>query len=218
MADTREKILLTALRLFAVDGYEGVSVSEIAGELGLTKGALYRHYPGKRAIFQAILSRMEQRDAEQAQENALPSGTAEEMPERYQNASLTQTVEFARAMFRYWTEDPFASQFRRMLTLEQYRSAEMGRLYQQYLAAGPLGYMADLLRGMGISDPERRAAEFYGPMFLLYSVYDGGEDKAAVTALLDACLDSARGQLEVCQTSRDESALELKPNRDKFEK
>ena len=36
MIDTKEKILLTALRLFARDGYEAVSVSTIAGELGMT--------------------------------------------------------------------------------------------------------------------------------------------------------------------------------------
>ena len=40
MGDTKEKILMTALRLFAKDGYEGVSVRNIAEELGMTKGAL----------------------------------------------------------------------------------------------------------------------------------------------------------------------------------
>ena len=44
MQDTKEKILRTALLLFARDGYEAVSVSMIAGELGITKGALYKHY------------------------------------------------------------------------------------------------------------------------------------------------------------------------------
>ena len=66
MSDTKESILLAALRLFAADGYEAVPVSAIAGELGITKGALYRHYTGKRDIFEHILARMEQRDAEQA--------------------------------------------------------------------------------------------------------------------------------------------------------
>lgn len=37
MANTKENILVTALRLFAQDGYEAVSVSKIAGELGMTK-------------------------------------------------------------------------------------------------------------------------------------------------------------------------------------
>ena len=44
MPDTKESILMTALHLFARDGYQAVSVSAIAGELGMTKGALYKHY------------------------------------------------------------------------------------------------------------------------------------------------------------------------------
>ena len=42
MGDTKEAILTTALQLFAGNGYEAVSVSEIAGALGMTKGALYK--------------------------------------------------------------------------------------------------------------------------------------------------------------------------------
>lgn len=58
MTGTKEKILRTALRLFAQYGYEAVSVSAIAGELGITKGALYRHYKNKRDIFDSIVERM----------------------------------------------------------------------------------------------------------------------------------------------------------------
>mgnify|MGYP006943339052 CR=1 FL=1 len=36
-------------------------------------------------------------------------------------------------MFEYWTEDDFASSFRKMLTIEQFRSEGMQKLYQQYL-------------------------------------------------------------------------------------
>lgn len=67
MNDTKERILRTLLSLFAQKGYEAVSVSEIAGALGMTKGALYKHYANKRDIFDSILHRMEQRDAERAQ-------------------------------------------------------------------------------------------------------------------------------------------------------
>ena len=195
MGDTKERILLTALELFSRQGYEAVSVSDIAGALGMTKGALYRHYASKRAIFDSILARMEQRDADKAGEHGLPEGTAEAEPAAYENTAPGDITAFSGAMFRYWTEDPFAAPFRRMLTLEQFNSPEMGRLFQQYLAAGPMGYTANLFRGLGLKDPERRAASFYGPMFLLYSVYDGAEDKAAVTALHDAYLKNAEKEL-----------------------
>ena len=72
MTDTKERILQTALRLFAEDGYEAVSVSTIAGELGMTKGALYKHYKNKQDIFDSIVARMEQRDAEQAGDYEVP--------------------------------------------------------------------------------------------------------------------------------------------------
>ena len=56
MGDTKEAILTTALQLFAGNGYEAVSVSEIGGALGMTKGALYKHYKNKRDIFDHIFN------------------------------------------------------------------------------------------------------------------------------------------------------------------
>ena len=196
MRDTKERILLAALRLFAEDGYEAVSVSDIAQELGVTKGALYKHYKSKRAIFDSILRRMEERDAEQARASGLPEGAPEEAGEAYGAADFDRMTDFAKAMFRYWTEDEFASRFRKLLTLEQFRSPEMGALYQQYLGSGPLGYMTDLIAARGLPRARQEAARFYGPMFLLFSVYDGAEDKAAVTALLDGMADDALAHLK----------------------
>ena len=72
MGNRKEEILIVALHLFARDGYEAVSVSQIAGELDMTKGALYRHYKSKRDIFDSIVKRMEQQDSEQARENEVP--------------------------------------------------------------------------------------------------------------------------------------------------
>ena len=51
MVGTKEDIITAALHLFAKNGYEAVSVSQITGALGMTKGALYRHYQNKRDIF-----------------------------------------------------------------------------------------------------------------------------------------------------------------------
>lgn len=189
MNDTGERILQVSLRLFARDGYEAVSVSMIAAELGITKGALYRHYESKRAIFDAILRRMEQGDAEKAEESNVPADTAEEMPDAYTAVSVEDVIRFSREMYRYWTEDPFASCFRRMLTLEQYRNDEMRGLYRQYLSGGPLDYMMDLFRGMGVKEPERAANAFYGPMYLLYSVWDGTDDKEGVRRMAGAHFD-----------------------------
>lgn len=182
--DTKEKILLAALELFAQNGYAATSTAQIAAQLGITKAALYKHYADKRAIFESILRRMEQQDAERAAQFGLPEGTAEEMGAKYKQASLNALADFACAQFEYWTRDKFAAQFRRMLTLEQYGSAQMAQLYQQYICAGPLGYVSDIFAALGYADAPARAARFYAPMFLFYSLFDGDADAAELDAQL----------------------------------
>ena len=180
MGNRKEEILIVALHLFARDGYEAVSVSQIAGELDMTKGALYRHYKSKRDIFDCIVHRMEQQDGEQAVEYDMPEEEKEKMPEQYENVSLDDLVEYSKSMFEYWTEDDFASSFRKMLTIEQFRSEEMQNLYQQYLVAGPASYVKDLFESIGIANAKGKAARFYAVMYFYYSMYDGAEDKQNV--------------------------------------
>ena len=189
MSNRKEEILIVALHLFARDGYEAVSVSQIAGELDMTKGALYRHYKSKRDIFDCIVQRMEQQDSEQARENEVPEESIEKTPEEYQNVSLDDFVEYSKSMFEYWTVDDFASSFRKMLTIEQFRSEEMQNLYQQYLVSGPTEYVKDLFENMEIKNPEENAVKFYANMFFYYSMYDGSADKAKVKCQFKHMLD-----------------------------
>lgn len=206
MADTKEAILTAALTLFAANGYEAVSVSQIAGRLGITKGALYRHYQNKRDIFDHILSRMEDMDLQQAKKFDLPEKAPEEDSSAYARASVQRLAEFSKAQFRYWTENEFASLFRRMLTLEQFRSREMQALYQNYLVSGPVRYVEEILRCNGFSAPGERAAAFFGTMFLCFSLYDSAEDKQLVTEKTMKTLDwLAREILEKGEMNGNES-------------
>ena len=189
MGNRKEEILIVALHLFARDGYEAVSVSQIAGELDMTKGALYRHYKSKRDIFDCIVQRMEQQDSEQARQNEVPEESIENVPEEYQNVSVEDFVGYSKSMFEYWTEDDFASSFRKMLTLEQFRNEEMQNLYQQYLVSGPAEYVKDLFKNMEIKNPEEEAVKFYANMFFYHSVYDGATDKTKAKCQFEYMLD-----------------------------
>ena len=66
-----------------------------------------------------------------------------------------------------------------MLTVEQYRDEEFARLYHDSLVSGTVEYMAAFFRETVKSDAEamQLALEFYGPMYLPYSLYDDAEDK-----------------------------------------
>ena len=190
MGDTKEKILMTALRLFAKDGYEGVSVRNIAEELGMTKGALYRHYKNKRDIFDCIVERMIQVDAERAKQYEMPVEQYDSVPDSYGNTSLEDIQKYTIEQLKFWTEDAFASLFRRMLSLERYRNAEMAELYSQCIVAGPVDYMEDLFRELikkGVlreENPRQLAVEYYAPLFLLIHMYDIGGDNGEAVQIL----------------------------------
>jgi len=184
MRNTREKIMSEALKLFSRKGYEGVSVRDIAKKLNITPGALYKHYQGKRDIFDNILREMEENDRMKAIEHHVPEDVFNNMPEAYRKTAIVDFKLFTLAMFRYWTEDEFASVFRQMLTLEQYGSPEMSKLYQNYFGSGVIQYVEDILRENGIAQPETAALSFYTPYYFLLNQYDVASDKTKIFALL----------------------------------
>ncbi|NHD15985.1 MULTISPECIES: TetR family transcriptional regulator [unclassified Actinopolyspora] len=54
--NTRERLLDAALTLFSNKGFAGTSVREIAERTGIRDSAIYSHFSGKQAIFDALLS------------------------------------------------------------------------------------------------------------------------------------------------------------------
>jgi len=59
--DRREEILAVAARLYARDGFHGVSIDELGAAVGISGPALYRYFPGKEAILSAMLVDISQR-------------------------------------------------------------------------------------------------------------------------------------------------------------
>lgn len=167
---TKEKILQTALRLFAKRGYDAVSVRDIAGELGITQSALYRHYKSKQDIFDSILQRME----------------AERLERGKPDADLRTLI---LSSFRYWTQDPFAASFRKLLTVEQYHSPEMAALYQTYVSGGVLQQYESLFHHLEKEEARKNALALYGQVYLLMNLYDARQDKAAVYEILQKTVE-----------------------------
>ncbi|MFJ3465704.1 TetR/AcrR family transcriptional regulator [Achromobacter spanius] len=55
LAAPRERILEEAAKLFARSGYDGSSISDLAGAIGVSKAAIYHYYPTKQDIYDAII-------------------------------------------------------------------------------------------------------------------------------------------------------------------
>lgn len=55
---TREHLVDVATELFAAEGYDRTSIEAVMRAAGVSKGALYHHFPGKDALFEAVLDRI----------------------------------------------------------------------------------------------------------------------------------------------------------------
>lgn len=61
---TRTALIAAARPLFAERGYAGVGTEEIVRAAGVTRGALYHHFDGKQALFDAVYEQLEAELAE----------------------------------------------------------------------------------------------------------------------------------------------------------
>jgi AcrR family transcriptional regulator len=189
--NTKERILEEALRLFAQSGYMGTSMNDIADQLGVTKAALYKHYKSKQEILDSIVEKMNQMDRKRVKEYDMPEGNMEEVIEGYQSTALDKIRQFTKVQFLHWTQEEFPCCFRKMLTLEQYRDPKMTKLYQKYLSGGPLTYIEEIFGGLTGNQKEAKqlAIDFYGSIFLLYSIYDGAADKEMIVEMVEQHVD-----------------------------
>jgi AcrR family transcriptional regulator len=68
---TRAALIDAARHLFAERGYADVGTEEIVREAGVTRGALYHHFDGKRELLRAVYEQIESEIAQELAERAV---------------------------------------------------------------------------------------------------------------------------------------------------
>lgn len=175
---TKQVIWEQSLNLFAVTGYEGVSVAQIAEAVGIKVPSLYKHYRSKQEIFDTILHEVSNRMGEARSRLTVPVDS--EMADKYENIDLDTLGKMCYSLLTFYLNDELVSKFRKMLTIERYRNCEAERLYQKIFIDDVLTLETTLFReliarGHFIQyDPYVMALHFYSPLFLLLYKYDNG--------------------------------------------
>lgn len=176
--DTKEIILEKALSLFATHGYHGVFVGQIADEVGIKAPSLYKHFKSKQEIFDAILEEMKTRYQNQSASMQMSGTDAEKDKLLFADISEESLSGMSKGLFLYFLHDDFASNFRKMLTMEQYKSNELAALYTKQYVDNPLAYQSALFSLLGETNTlisentEIMALQFYAPIFLLLTLCD----------------------------------------------
>lgn len=183
MENTKETIIYQSLTLFSDRGYEGVSMRDIASAVGIKAASLYNHFKSKEDIFNSIIDDMSRQYEETVFKMQIPHGDMNKVTEKYMQVTEETLVTIAKNLFLYFLKDDFASKFRKMLTIEQFRSTLTGDVFRKFFIDGAIDFQKTLFENMIKQgefiecDPNVMALHFYSPIFLLLSKYDRLLDK-----------------------------------------
>ena len=175
---TKEKILKEALELFAVKGYDGVSVREIAGAVGVRESALYKHFKNKEDILNNIIDATKERIAGAYIENQVPEAVEPDVAGGYRRLTTEKLCEISWNLFQLYTKDPVVSNIRKLLMREQFSNSIIAKKYNQFFLNGVVERQAQTFAALvedGFfrkEDTKIIALQFYGPIFLLFQRYD----------------------------------------------
>lgn len=195
--DTKQRILDKALELFSEYGYDSVSVGQIAQAVGIKAPSLYNHFPGKQAIFDAIVEATAAHYEEDTGRISVHVQDAQmDIPEFSQ---ITEEFLFdkVRQIFGYSLHDETISRFRRMMTIEQFRSPELAQLYSNRYVERLTEYHAAIFRGLIAAgeirddDPDALALMYVAPIMTLIGVCDRQPERE------EECLERLRAHVSL---------------------
>ena len=181
--DTKKLILEKALELFSSNGYDSVSVAEIAKAVGIKAPSLYNHYESKQAIFDAIVKDTAEQYDKYTSEVDVHVGNAKIDKNVFSGITETALKEKVRSIFLYSLQNKEISSFRKMMTIEQFRNPELSVLYSKRFVKRMTDYHAEIFRGLigaGVieeHDPETLALMYVSPILLLLGECDRQPEK-----------------------------------------
>ena len=188
----KKRILEKALELFATQGYDSVSVGEIARAVGIKAPSLYNHYPSKQAIFDAIVdATAKQYEADTDKADIHVQNSAQDVPV-FTEITEEALFEKVRQIFEYSLHNETISRFRKMMTIEQFRSPELAALYSRRYAERLVEYHAGIFRALiaageiMAADPETLAMMYVSPVLTLIGICDRQPERES------ECLDQLK--------------------------
>ena len=166
---TKEKILDTALTLFAEYGYNGTSMEQIAQDVGIKAPSLYKHFKGKEDILNTLIDTAENR----YEENFGSDKNIGKIPN-----SIDEFIHETVKKIRFTMSDPMIRKMRIFLVQEQFRSERLAEITTRHQVDGLLQMYKKILETLmaaGIivkDDPEMLATEITAPVALWISKVD----------------------------------------------
>ena len=169
--------------MFSQKGYDAVSVEQNANAVGIKAPSLYKYYKSKQDIFDAIFEETAKRYGAFTESISVHMTNSAQDLQVFSAITADALVEKVKSLISYSLHDEFVSQFRRMMTIERFRSPELSALYSQRYVAQIQNYHKGLFQRMiaaGVmvdEDPDLLAMMYDSPILILLGECDRHPEK-----------------------------------------
>lgn len=166
MKNTKQKILEVSLELFSRKGFSAVSVRDICGQVPIKESSMYYYFKNKQAILEELLEQFGQLAAKMM--GRLEQGL-DHLPSPGES-SFYQHV--CRIFFEDYLMDDFCNKVIRLLSIEQFHSETVQKLYNDWLFDRPLQFQSQVFSVLiqaGLipaADCRNLAVKYYAPIYL----------------------------------------------------
>lgn len=175
-------MLDAALERFSREGWGGTSIRDLAHDAGVREGTVYKHFPSKQAIFDALVERADARMAEVAAALGVSVSSPGAALPGYRGIGEEQLAAIAEGFFDAVLHDRELAALRRLFIVSQYRDPQIGQRLRHYWIEQPLtfqaGVFAGLIRSGDFRDglaPMATALAFFGPILTLLQLAESGD-------------------------------------------
>ncbi|GAB4320449.1 MAG: hypothetical protein Kow00127_12730 [Bacteroidales bacterium] len=97
MSEKKDKIVESALQLFATEGFHATSTSRVARKAGVSEGLIFRHFGNKAGLLDAIL-----KEGEAKFKNLVADIVMETDPREVIRKTVTMTSRINKDEFDFW--------------------------------------------------------------------------------------------------------------------
>jgi AcrR family transcriptional regulator len=128
-AERRDQILAAATRAFARAGFAATSLDDIAGEAGISRVILYRHFDSKAGLYRAVLDQARTRLADRVGTDEFTASSVDSLLD-----AAAQDPDGFRLLFHHAAREP---EFRVEVDRLRAQSVEIARRYLGDLIPDP---------------------------------------------------------------------------------
>lgn len=158
--NNKEKIFNVSINLFSQHGYDGVSIRQIATEVGIKESSIYNHYKRKEEILNSIM------------EYYISKMTSEEIPLAQASGNLDNGIDYfyrtGLELYKSKLSEPNMMKITRIILVETYHNEKIRNFVKKAIIEGPVNgwiELFDLMKEKGLirkdSNSKQLAESFY---------------------------------------------------------